>query len=224
MTDSIPNENDNNDVACAADSPCFTDSVQETHQLAATKQAKKPGMVGYWIVLVLLVFAAVDGSCVIGKIFELMGREFHIVAVGDKTAIELAEPGEYTIYNMIECTSDGKVHRGPSSLPPMSCKLSSERGPIKVRAMDEKVSFSSETMSCESIWSFEIDRAGTYVFESSFTSPTDESKVLLGISPTFSMGDIGVIVLLGIAIVPLILGAIIVGVITFARRSAASKA
>ncbi len=219
MTDPTPNENESADSVY----PVLVE-MHAPAEPAAPAAPRKPGMAGYWIAIALLVFAAADGSVMVGKIFELMGREFHVAPAGERAFLELSQPGEYTVFNMVRYTFGGKVHSGPEALPTMSCKLATETGLIKVRAADGQVSLKTETMSCESIWTFEIDEAGTYVFETTFTSPSDESRILFGISKTFAMGDIGVIIGLGIVLVPMILVAVIVAVITFRRRSAAGKA
>jgi hypothetical protein len=180
-----------------------------------------PSKVGY-LVGAAVVAIGVAGAIVWGALgftsFSHQVDGFQRVSANGQGEVTFDEPGGYVIYYEAPGADEGDVPAGQASLTPGGSGGSGE--PVTLETYDSSLSYANGDHAGQAVLTFQIDRPGTYVLES--TSDGDgELAVGHSIAGKLVTTIVGALALGGLG---LVVGAVILIVTAVRRRNARVRA
>ncbi len=154
---------------------------------------------------------------VTGTLSSVNSLDNQVLVPGTRT-IELKEPGDYNIYFEYKSVVDGRVFE-TSTINGLVCKLkNTESGEyIKLENSIANSRYSVNGREGQSLFSFTIDKAGTYEIDASYESGEGEEAVL-AIGKGFGMKLLSTIFICFAILFVTIAGAVILFVYTYKKR------
>jgi uncharacterized membrane protein len=140
------------------------------------------------------------------------------VIVPGTNSFQLKEPGDYNIYFEYRSVVDGRIFE-TSNINGLVCKLKNIDSGEYIRLENSKVNstYSVNGREGRSLFSFSVDKAGTYEIDASYESGDGEEAVLV-IGKGFGMKLISTIFICFAILFVSIAGAVILFVRTYKKR------
>lgn len=186
---------------------------------------EKPNRIHYLIGAIIILVGMVLAVRSIYKNIAGISNSLTRVVVPGQAEIELEEAGKYTIFHEYKTTIDGSVYWSKQDLSGLRCRLLSkatgEEIPLRLPAGETKYTLGSR--AGVSVYTFRIDRPGTYVLTASYPREDVETPTALAIGRGFLGRLLGTVAwTLLVVLLSFGLGIAII-VVTFVRRSRADR-
>lgn len=171
------------------------------------------GLIGAAAFIVLLVQG-------IGEISTGLTR----VVVPGTAELELAEPGEYTVFHEYRSVVDGKVYSNPAGIGGLRCTLRAKAASdeVTLTTPTTRSTYTINNREGASLLEFTIDRPGTYVLSAEYDDGRKEPQAVLAVGHGF-MGAIFTTVLGGLGIMfGTVAVVVVIVIVTYVKRKKAA--
>ena len=184
-----------------------------------------PGRKWYAVSAIVLVGGLVVAGLVLFSRLKGLGDELRQVMMPGEAELSLDRSGTYTIFHEHESIVEGRYYSSPEAIAGLAVRMTSgaSGAPVELRAPPVRATYSFGGRSGVSIFSFEIDRPGSYRISAGYPDARTEPRIVLTIGRGFVGGLVKTILgTIGIAFGTLAISGTF-AVVTFVKRRQARR-